>query len=137
MHAKIRLAQILLLVAALWPAVQLTLVKTAQVNPWKLAGWGMYSAPQIPAYVEVFGLTPDEVGEYEVSRVPAGAVPELERFLRLRRGLGDLVAPERLAKGLLDRWIAVDGVRIVVVQPRIDPGTGLIVERRRAYVYRR
>ncbi len=41
---------------AVWPALHIALVVEYGVNPWKLAGWGMYSAPQIAPEVRLFGL---------------------------------------------------------------------------------
>ena len=54
---------------ALWPAVHIGLVKGYDLNPWKLAGWGMYSAPQIPCHVRVSAFTPDEVGVYPLRTI--------------------------------------------------------------------
>jgi len=126
-----------LIVFALWPAVHIGLVKTWGVNPWKLAGWGMYSAPQIPAELRISCFTPDEVGVYPL-RVLA---PELEAtrhaFLRARLGLGSLARPTGLARALLDHYPAIDGVSIEVAQPVLNPRTGVIAERTTTYEYRR
>jgi hypothetical protein len=116
-----------LIVFALWPAVHIGLVKTWGVNPWKLAGWGMYSAPQIPPELRIHPLTvltPD----LEATRL---------EFLRARLGLGNLARPTRLARALLDRYPAIDGVSIEVVQPVLNRRTGIVAERTTTYEYRR
>ena len=59
------------------------------------------------------------------------------RYLRRRLGLGQLARPDALAAALLAEWPAVDGVRIEVVQPVLDPESGLIVDSTTPYVYRR
>jgi hypothetical protein len=134
---KQRAVHLLLVVFTVWPAVQLTLVALYDVNPWKLAGWGMYSAPQIPCYVRVFGITSDEVGVYELQTLQAGLDAELQRFLHLRRSLRRLVRPDRLGRRLLEHYPAIDGIDVVVVQPLLVPQTGMIEERSERYAYRR
>ena len=120
-----------------WPLAHIGLVKGWAVNPWKLAGWGMYSAPQIPAELRVFGLTPDTVGEYEVHDLPDVVEPLARGFLRSRLGLGRLVRPDALAEALLDAWPAIVGVRIEVVQPVLDPRSGIVRDGTTAYEYSR
>jgi len=122
---------------AIWPAVQLGLVLGYDVNPWKLAGWGMYSAPQIPCYVRLFGLTPDDVGRYELRTLPPELEPVLERFLHRRRSLRRLVEPGELGRALLRHYSAVVGIEVEVVQPVLDPSSGTIEERSDRYVYAR
>ena len=120
-----------LILFALWPAVHIGLVKAWDVNPWKLAGWGMYSAPQIPAEVRI------QVGASPLEELPAELEAERYAFLRARLGLGDLARPAKLARALLDRDPALDGVSIEVVQPVLNRHTGIVEERRTTYAYRR
>jgi hypothetical protein len=133
-----RIAVYVFLVAfTVWPLVQIGLVKRFDVNPWKLAGWGMYSAPQLPAWVQLFALTSDSVGTYELQTVQPGLQPAVDEFVRRRRGLGQLAKPDALARTMLEYYPAIDGVRIVVVQPFLDRHTGMIDERIATYEYRR
>jgi len=126
-----------LLAFTLWPVVHIALVKVYDVNPWKLAGWGMYSAPQLQPHMRVFGLTPDDVGVYELSTAPAEVVPVLDDFLERRRVLRNLVRPDDVAGALLDAYSAIDGVRLVVVQPTLNRRTGMIEGVETAYDYSR
>ncbi len=120
-----------------WPAAHIGLVKLYDVNPWKLAGWGMYSAPQLPSYVQITCLTPDSVGSYELGSLQPELEPELQEFLLLRRHLGRLVEPDEFARALLDYYPAIDGVDIAVVEPVLNPRTGMIEEQSATYEYRR
>jgi len=126
-----------LIAFALWPLAHIGLVKARDVNPWKLAGWGMYSAPQIPAKVRISCFTPDDVGVYPLRTLP----PELEtaryEFLRARLGLGQLAEPRELAQAILDRYSTIDGVSIEVAQPVLNPRTGIVFEEITTYEYRR
>jgi len=126
-----------LVALAFWPVIHIGLVERYDLNAWKLAGWGMYSAPQFPARVQLLGLTSDEVGSYELGTVRPALEPEFSRFLRLRHGLRELVEPDALARALLDYYSAIDGVEIVVVQPVLDRRSGMIEETSTAYRYRR
>jgi hypothetical protein len=91
-----------LIVLTVWPVVHLGLVWRYDVNPWKLAGWGMYSAPQLPGEVQVFCLTPDVVGRYELRTIQPDLQPALRAFQRSRLGLGRLAGPDGFARALLD-----------------------------------
>ena len=121
----------------MWPAVHVGLVESYDVNPWKLAGWGMYSAPQLPSYVQITCLTPDSVGSYELGSIRPELEPELWAFLLLRRHLGRLVEPDQFAQALLDYYPAVDGVNIAVLEPVLNPRTGMMEEQSATYEYRR
>jgi hypothetical protein len=126
-----------LVVLALWPMLHIVMVERYDLNAWKFAGWGMYSAPQFPARVQLLCHTSDEVGLYELRTIQPAVEPEFRRFLRLRHGLRGLVEPDALARALLDHYSAIDGVDIVVVQPVLDRRTGMIEEKATTYRYRR
>ena len=134
---KRNIVQALLVVLALWPMLHIVLVERYDLNAWKLAGWGMYSAPQFPARVQLLCLTSDEVGRYELGTIRPALEPEFRRFLRLRHGLRGLVAPDALAEALLNYYSAIDGVEIIVVQPALDRQTGMIEESSTTYRYSR
>ena len=133
-----RIAVYTFLVAfTLWPLVHIGLVKRYDVNPWKLAGWGMYSAPQLPAWLQLFALTSDSVGIYELQTVQPALQPAVDDFLRRRWGLRQLAEPDTLAQAMLEYYPGIDGVRIVVIQPFLDRHSGMIEERTATYEYRR
>jgi hypothetical protein len=126
-----------LIVFALWPAAHIGLVKAWNVNPWKLAGWGMYAAPQIPAELRITSFTAGEAEASPLLELPAELEATQYAFLRARLGLGDLARPAKLARALLEHDSTLAGVSIEVVQPVLNPGTGIVEERRTTYAYRR
>jgi hypothetical protein len=134
---KRRLVYLALVALAVWPALHIGLVLRYDVNAWKLAGWGMYSTPQLAAYVRVSGLTPDEIGVYELRSIRPALQPARDEFLERRRGLRKLVEPDGFAHALLEHYTALDGVIIEVVQPTLNPRTGMIEETSVTYEYRR
>jgi hypothetical protein len=133
-RVAVRVALILL---ALWPLAQMTLVGAFDVNPWKLAGWGMYAAPQLEPRVSIECITPDEAGRYELHTVSPDWRRELEKFVWRRRGLGRLARPDALGRKLLELYPTILGVEITVAQPVMDARTGMIVDRSMTYSYAR
>ena len=134
---RIKLLGAALAFLTVWPAVHIALTRTHGINPWKLAGWGMYSAPQLPVGIGVTGLTTDAVGRYELESLPLVLQPELVRFVRLRRNLGRLVEPKRLGRALLDHYTAIDGIEIEVVHLVLDRRTARLRETSERYRYLR
>jgi hypothetical protein len=126
-----------LILFALWPLVQIGLVLQFQVNPWKLAGWGMYSAPQFPAELRVEARVPGEAGAFELRTIPEAVQDEELRFLERRLGLGRLARPDSFGRALLDYYPAIDGVTIEVRQPTLDPVSGMVVESQACYEFPR
>jgi len=126
-----------LLAFTVWPLAQIGLVARYDANPWKLAGWGMYSVPQFPAEVRILCHTPDEVGTYELRSIAPTLEPSHLEFLRRRLGLGRLARPTKLAHALLDYYPAIDGVTIVVLQPVLNRSTGMVEEESTPYEYSR
>ena len=122
---------------AIWPAVHIGLVARYDLNPWKLGGWGMYSAPQLASEVRVSCLTPDVVGIYELRSIRPDLQPSLHQFRRRRLALGSLARPDRFAQAVLDHYPAIDGVVVEVVQPVLDPRTGMIRGESSRYEYLR
>ena len=124
-----------LLALAIWPAIQIGLVRAHGVNPWKLAGWGMYAAPQ---------LIPD--ARLLVREEPGGPLRELDwigsdheervtAFLRDRLALGRLASPDQLAVDLLDEDPHQHEIIFVVIQPVMDPRTGTLKDEVTSYEY--
>jgi hypothetical protein len=126
-----------LMLFALWPLVQIGLVLQFQVNPWKLAGWGMYSAPQFPAELRVEARVPGEAGAFELRTMPGALQHQELQFLERRLGLGRLVRPDDLGRALLEYYPAIESVSLEVRQPALDPSSGMVVETRSGYDYTR
>ena len=120
---------------AAWPLLHIALVRAYDVNPWKLAGWGMYAAPQLDPVVHVECLTPDEVGRYELGTVLPDWEREFNDFVRRRRGLGQLAKPDALGRKLLQLYPAILGVEITVERPSLNRRTGMIESKSTTYHY--
>lgn len=117
----------LLVVLTLWPIVHIALVFAYDMSPWKLAGWGMYSAPRMDSYgMEIYG-GPAGASTLEQVTAPSEALRvEANAFLESFRWLRRLASPDGLARavwGDQPRW---DQVRIVVHENQVDRATGMI-----------
>ena len=117
-----------LLLVTLWPLVHIALQARFDLSPWKLAGWGMYSAPRFGLIgMEIFGRVPGS-GAWEQLVDPspelqgiATAFLERHRWLRRLAPAGDLLSAVRVVR---PAW---DDVRIVVSYPEIDRRSGMVV----------
>jgi hypothetical protein len=125
---KARILVVAISAFTLWPLVQMGLVATFDVNPWKLGGWGMYSAPRITPEIEVAisdgtgpfrWLTPRALQRYKVA-------PQWVRLVRTRRALGRLSPPDPVAEALFASDARIVRVRIRISQPRIDLRTAIV-----------
>ena len=134
---KARIVYRLLVAIAIWPVIHLTLVATHDLNPWKLAGWGMYAKPQLASSLRIFGRMPGSDAAEELRGLPVEVQPARDDFLRLRRGLRELVEPDELARKLFEHFPRVETITIVVVQPTLLRKTGMIEAESTEYVYDR
>ncbi len=117
-----------LVLLTLWPLVHIGLVKRYGISPWKLAGWGMYSAPRSRSLgMEVFGA-PSAGGPLEQLTAPAPAVrDEAGRYLERHRWLRRLVRPTALAAAVAAAHPEWREVKVVVFEPDLVPATGMVV----------
>lgn len=111
-----------------WPLVHLWLVARYDVSPWKLAGWGMYSAPRSRSLgMEVFGR-PRGGGPLDHLSQPATDARALAGvYLERHRWLRKLVRPTALAEAVAASRSDWDEVKVAVFEPALDPTSGMIV----------
>jgi hypothetical protein len=126
-----------LLMAGLWPFAHHVLVERWEANPWKFAGWAMYTEPVPPVLVALF--EPRDGGFVylqELSLAPV-VLAELDRFKARRRELGRLVSPDDLARVALGARQDLFSVSVLVQRFRLDPKTAMITTTRQRYDYLR
>ena len=117
-----------LVVLTLWPLVHLALVAGYDLSPWKLAGWGMYSAPRSRSLgMEVFGK-PRSGGTLEHLAAPTAPMrDEASRYLERHRWLRKLVRPNGLAEAVAAAHPEWAEVKIAVFEPDLERTTGMVV----------
>ena len=136
--AKTTLLGTTLVALALWPLVHLWLVARFDVNPWKLAGWGMYSVPRSRSLgMEIFGR--DAAGGDLVHLgAPSPAMrDDAARYLERHRWLRKLVRPDALAAAVAAAhpdWVEID---VVVFEPELERASGMMVMGALVHGYRR
>ena len=127
-----------LVALVVWPLIHIFLVHQFDVNPWKLAGWGMYATPFTPGpRVHLYELGEGEPRRLELREVVDESVEireSLSEFLKRRAVFGRLAEPEELAQLVLaEREVAHLLVR---VETRfIDGKTGERKEKAADYPY--
>ena len=118
---------------ALWPALHRGIVAAYDANPWKLAGWAMYTRPHFLSEVELSWLRGDQ-------QLPVELTPWertlLEEFVERRYTLGELASPESVARAVLDRHEGDDAVVVEVRTRFFDLESARILEREERRVYR-
>jgi len=124
-----------LLALAIWPAIQIGLVRTHGVNPWKLAGWGMYAAPQLIPDTRLLVRGEPDGPLRELDWIGSDREERVTAFLRDRLALGRLAAPDRLALDLLDEDPDLHEIILVVIQPVMDPRAGTLKDEVTSYEY--
>lgn len=116
-----------LVALTIWPLVHLWLVARYDVSPWKLAGWGMYSAPRSRSLgMEIFGRRPG--GPLEHFTQPSSDVRALASvYLERHRWLRKLTRPTALAGAVAAARPDWNEVKIVVFEPALDRTSAMIV----------
>lgn len=135
-RTKARIVTAVLAVFTAWPFVHMWLVAEYDLSPWKLAGWGMYSAPR-PNYrgMEIYGRA-QGAAEMERLGAPTDAVrDEAGRFLERYRWLRRLTAPDRLVEEVRRSHPEWDEIRVVVARSHVEPETGMVVLKEFSYEY--
>ncbi len=133
-RAKRRTVALLLACFAVWPLAHYALVQHYGLNPWKFFGWAMYTTPHIRPRVEVYALDGgNRVKLPLVEKELAAAAAERDR-LRVESGMwGRLARPERLAQLVAEVLEPSEGVEIVTLHYRLDPGSARLTASRESF----
>ncbi len=115
---------------AAWPLVHAGLSARYGIDPWKLAGFGMYSVPGAMKTVRVMRVASD--GSFELldyQRYSNGQRAIVDKLRELRRSLGALQPLDGAAAALLALHPDWEGVVISVVTLELEPETARLDDR--------
>ena len=90
-----------------WPLLHFGLVRAYDMNPWKLGGLAMYTAPPESYGVDIYGYATGDRVNVSLSRTDNALFGE---FVHRSRVLGRLVSPRQLAEQLLSGNSELDAV---------------------------
>lgn len=121
----------------LWPLVHRALVARYDINPWKLAGFAMYSVPTPPVQVVLFEKAGKGLRPLDEQALPGAASIELQRFRRTRYALGDLARPDGVGRAVLAARPDLAWVVIATQRMQLDPATARMTSVRSQYTYHR
>jgi hypothetical protein len=96
-----RIVGALIVLLLLWPLVQQQLVRVYRVDPWKLAGWAMYSVPSAWVRIQLIGLDANERTLRIDPKSSAALKMAVLEFGTKRRRIGLFVEPMSIATTLL------------------------------------
>lgn len=122
---------------AVWPLVHRGLVAAYDVNPWRLAGWAMYTTPMPPVLVVAFEPRGEDGVPIDQRTLPLFAQQVLLEFRRNRHALGNLLRPDDFAAQVLEARTDLTEVVILVQRMVLDPGTAHMKARTMHYRYGR
>jgi hypothetical protein len=117
------LSAFLLLVAG-WPLVHIALVRTIKINPWKLAGWAMYSVPAPSASGSLVVDLPGGKLQFDLgdrAGLPPPSRAAARKFLVHVKDLGLLADPADLAGQFLLFYRDARAIRLNVATKRFQP----------------
>lgn len=127
-----------LVALTLWPLVHIGLVRRYGLSPWKLAGWGMYSAPRSRSLgMEVFGRPAGGGALVHMDRPPPAVRDAAGPYLERHRWLHRLARPTALAAAIAAAEPGWDEITIAVFEPELDRRSGMIVMRALVHRYAR
>jgi hypothetical protein len=126
---------VLLILYFLWPLVHQQLVFRYRVDPWKLAGWAMYSAPSARVRVTLVGQDGSDRRARIDPRKPAGLERAVEDFVARRHTLGLFIEPEGIARKLVEIHPDHRQWTVVVDQIGLNSENLLAVIHRSVYRY--
>ena len=134
---KPQIVAAVLLWIALWPLAHRALVARFDANPWKFAGWAMYTVPTLPVPLALFAGG-DAGGVYlDERKLPPKLQETMERFRHERSALGTLRRPDDLARVAFEARSDLDELFVVVQKLSVDRQTARITASRQTYSYRR
>jgi len=133
---KRRAVGIALLLLATWPLVHYQLVQRYDLDPWKFAGWAMYTRPSFLPAVDVFELRDGERVKVPLigSRLEA-AGREQERLREAALYWGQWVDPDELARRARHGLATSEPIEIVITRYFIDSESDRTSASRRSYLY--
>ena len=126
---KRRIVGGLLLALGLWPAIHAGLTVAYGIDPWKLAGFAMYSVPGPMRTLRVAGVYRD--GRFAPRGFRSYDIVEqviIDALRERRRALGDLADFDGAAAAFLDLHPDWEGVLITELSLTLDPETAHLVE---------
>ncbi len=126
----------------LWPALHFWLAKTVDINPWRFAGWAMYSVSRQRevrmALWRCDAGTPARCGEpIRVAELSEAQGMKLRRFSRERSAWGALRSIDDVANDVAPLLQGSPVLRISLAESRLDPSTNTIRETQADFDYQR
>ncbi len=128
---------LLLIAYAIWPLVHRQLVERVRINPWKLAGWAMYTTAAPRGAISAVGI--DEDGRPRNLRLDT--TPSLTRaredYLGSRISLGLSSDPLPMAEALASAHPQFTAWHLIVEQVGLSPRAYIEPLHRSTYSFRR
>jgi hypothetical protein len=133
---KTRVVTVALVAFALWPLAHRALVVAYDVNPWKLGGWAMYTAPSLSIGVALFELRDNRPMVLDAEDLTPRVRKEVRDFVARRSALGVLASPDDLGRVLFEERPQWPLMLVVADVRKLDRASARIVRQTEKHVYR-
>jgi hypothetical protein len=132
---KRRIVSVALVAFALWPLVHRALVSYYDIDPWKLGGWAMFTAPSLTVGVALYQVREGGAEAIAASSLTPRMRRELQLFVARRSALGRLATPDDLGRVLFEERPDWQWAAVLADVRKLDRGTALIVRQTEKYLY--
>ncbi len=129
---KTRVLMALLACFAVWPLVQHALVLAYDVSPWHYCGFAMYCVPRPRLKVDV-----ESDGRPMDARIRPRIMPWLVAYADRRQAMGELAAPDSVARAVFAVAPDLTSFDIVVTTFAFAPASASFERKERRYSYKR
>ena len=134
--AKIRIVAAMLTAFTVWPLVHYQLVRRYGLDPWKFAGWAMYTSPTYMPKVEIFELRDGVRVKIPLigARLAAAAATH-ERFRTEALRWGSLASTDALASQVRVGLATREPIEIVITRFFVDRESDRVSATRDSFFY--
>ena len=135
-RAKIRIVAAMLTAFAVWPLLHYRLVSRYGLDPWKFAGWAMYTAPSYLPKVEIFELRDGVRVKIPLigARLEAAAATH-QRFRIEALQWGRLASADALASQVRAGLATREPIEIVITRFFVDRNSDRVSATRNSFFY--
>lgn len=133
--AKKWVARGIIVILGIWPLLHFTITKSRGLDPWKLAGFAMYTAPRLSTHLRLFGVEQGIPYGLPAERVSKDTLEIASDYLIRRRTLNPDLPPDEVADALFKDFPEYSKFQIEVVRMELDQTDGILKTEMRNYVY--
>lgn len=135
LNTKRWVARVVIIILGVWPLCHFAITKSRGLEPWKLAGFAMYTVPRFSTQLRLFGVREGIPYALSGERISDETLETASRYLILRRTLNPELAPDEVARQLFRDFPEYSDLLIEVIRLELDLSDGMLKTRGKVYDY--